>query len=547
MPQKVASTKQHKAAKPKSHLSFNDALPDKEFPHDRNSYSIYTFGAGVETCVRDVTLCIHDDFVVPESPVAVHLGYDSVSLGRPPPADTARQTYDIVPSGVLDEDEKEQHTNKRMKKHISQKEDHAVTCGDSLQNQPKRRKAHNTPFLLTPVTRLNANPQRRSFSFHSAIIALAVFAIFFLAPNRTQPMPEPVPEYTIIKPLDPGPDGSFIGLLQRHAMLPFAIVQSDATDTNIYKDLLWDVDEYCGELHLRLVADWVHVGAVTGRQLWPWWTRKHDTATFNGPAYERSMDLCDKFNTVLRPLAPEVVVPLHSFIVNYWGVHAVTAMLSAASGLAKLSAEHKNDMLLLDSPAASPMSHSENNDLDANRTRNASLAIAVLKELSSQVTLPRDWSALAIENIRTLNMTIDRVVTLGNELLEPTWKQWLAQNGLPETKIQENARTLSQKDLEHLSNLRNQAHAKLSVLKAVQTQFSGLATEALNITGSEVNKLKGSIDNLIAGRGWTEMVRDEEGRWAMDWFYFSIRTDLPGWVKQQALDITSQLRRLARK
>lgn len=544
MPRETATSKLWRAVDSES---LGRRKPGKLSSHVHSSYSICNLLMDLPSGVQDVSLCIHDDFTTSDSSIVIHLGRDTVKFGKLPPEDGARQTYDIGPLSITgedlsDEDEEEQRENGKQesqtdsgekKEHILKERDQDDACAGVVRSRHHRRRGHYTYFFLTPAAGPDPGQRRRSLGFWSTLLVIVLSIAVFVPPKSR---PRPTPDHTRIKPLAPSPDESFAHLMQRHAATPRAIVESGATDKRVYSDLLWDADEYCGELRLKLASDWAHTSHAP--------LRRQADSPYHGPAYANAKALCDKLNTVLSPLAPEVVVPLHGFMVSYWGVHAVSGLLSAADSLAKVLSTDRDSLPLLDGADFPATSSFGDETLDGSRAMNASLAIAVLQELSKWLTLPREWSKPAIADLGTLNTSLDQVVVLGTALLEPRWERWLAQNRPSGDAAQGKAETPSQKDLQRLASLRDRALARLSVLKSVQGKFSGPATEALVASGSDMEQLKGRIDSLVAGHGWTHLVQHEE-QWVLDWYYLSLRPDLPNWLKRQAHNITIQLEELS--
>lgn len=321
--------------------------PPSPVSHIRSSFCVYDFSVALRAGAQALILCIHDDFVVSDSPIVVHLGRDARSLGGLPPTDDARCITKIgLLSHLGDEQEvtgDEEHSkvvDKRERDNVAEEGDQDGCVGGARHGrgrQEQRRPAHGNRLLPGSAPIPDSAHGSRGFALCLAA-AIALLIVLLVGPRRQH---SPVAESTLIKPLDPSPDTAFADLMQRHAAVPSAVIGSGATDKRVYSALLWDADEYCGELRLMLAANWARNSYAPDRappgtawqQGWAWIADRAREDSYHGRAHARAKSLCESFDAVLTPLISDIVVPLHRFMVAFWGAHAVSGLLTAGSGL----------------------------------------------------------------------------------------------------------------------------------------------------------------------------------------------------------------------
>ncbi|EON96231.1 hypothetical protein UCRPA7_8310 [Phaeoacremonium minimum UCRPA7] len=483
-----------------------------------SSFSACTFTIKLRAGVQPVSLYVHDDFAVSDSPVIVQLGHDTMRIVDSPPADGARI---LGLPDVLDEEEEEE----------GEEENTPVNGGgvrigrNRQQSQGKRR--------------------RSCFSLPASFALVIILVIIFLVgPPRRQREPAP-PDYAATAPLDPGPDVAFVDLMVRHAAVPRAIVESGATNKYNYMPLLSDATDYCHKLRLMLAGHWsatIHAPSKRNPDRQQWWVWMTGWAR-NGPefglAHDHAQKLCKQFTDPIFPLALDVVVPLHVTMRSFWGAHALSGLRSASSGLRRLFPQtHRQGILLLEGEAYQTTSSMGDQGFDS------SFAVAVLKELTTPLTMPWHYTQEPRVNLRALNESLNQLVMLGEKLLAPEWEQWLALNRgggdyVPDAEP-------SRKDLRALAKLRDQTLARLSVLKDVRERFLSPVSEALAVTESDVDQLKEFMKRLITGSGW---IRPEGhgGQRVLTRYYFSPRPDLPTWIDSVAENLTIELTEFAYK
>ncbi|KAK3380880.1 hypothetical protein B0H63DRAFT_545086 [Podospora didyma] len=513
--------------------------------------------------VQAVRLYVHDDFLFSDdSPIDIHLCRDTVHLGMPSyTVASARHIYRACvldfpdKTGYGDEDEE---LEGRANDSDGEDENHETHVAPPEGGDP----------VATAFQRKHKKP-RSGFRHILGVVAITLVAVF-LAPSRHDP--SPVPEYTLLKPLDPSPEIAFADLIQRRAAAPRAVVASGATDYQFLVEA-WRADWAVLNSPSNPAGRPEPVKVSTGGG-WPQQKAaanddENDEPYYHGPAHARLSALCDEFEALIETLPEDVVAPLKNIMVSFWGQHAMSGLFSAARGLETILGDGGADTHhyahahtpQIDGPASpaafSPSGESlpthDNNDNDA-LAINSSLAIAVLQQLSKRVTLPQRFSRRGVGHIQALDKNLSLVINTGIKLLEPRWEQWRALNRPASYRTSSSSSsepqiTPSEKDLQQLASLGDRARATSSRCKEMQRRFFGPAAECLAVTGPDLDHLKGWMDGLIAGRGWTRLVParhdSDEDKWVLEWYYFSPRPDLLAWLKSLGRNITAELNEFA--
>ncbi|OAA64731.1 hypothetical protein SPI_03378 [Niveomyces insectorum RCEF 264] len=423
-------------------------------------------------------------------------------------------------------------------------DDDGVAVGDSRRQRKRRRKVGTVTTLLVII----------------------LFITFFTAPPK--PQAAPIPEYTRIKPLEPSPDQSFADIMFRQATLPLAFVESKATDYTAYVALMDSTQDYCTALNANLLDDYfeLHPTSLFSQIPVPlrytlkrWWVKlswkvwKNErwdpksksfgfSMNYYGAAKEKVGPLCLKLHVDIVIFILDKVLPLRGELGRMWGYAVYDGVLTAAYRLQETFRTdvsiNRSAMPLLEATPFPVVEFSLDDDTaDDNRALNSSLAIGVLKHLSSSLALVRRRTQIEISRIRDLNNSIDGLLTSAETVLKPRWEDWRALNHPGGYVAKAGEMKPSRRMQMCMRRKRKQALAHLEVLQSARNRISRLADEALSLTGPEVDQLKERMDGLAAGHGWTALVQHED-KWVQDWYYFAPRPDLPKWLFSHAENIS---------
>ncbi len=490
-------------------------------------------------------------------------------------------------------------------------DDRVIDMGSGWLQRKKLRRTRRSNASLTQAVGPYSNLGKYNLTIRLALLIIVLFA-FLVGPRHR---PNPLPEDTVLKPLDPSPAEAFANIMQRHAKVAFAVIESGATEYPAYNALMRATTSYCTELQRMARHDWFslsfpqlqsppaagwrqwahHLFSPTPRSPetgWRQWARHLHLSTpdppeanlwqltvdrrqsdaswrqwethwrerlarwrgwfakprptyhryhrYFGPADEHVHLLCGDVSPIMSAFTNDVVKPSHARMASSWGQHAVTGLRSAAGRLAVLYTSKDGVWLIEDGTVAAASSPSKG-DVDGHRALNASLAVPVLKELSGWLTLPRHKIYEdAIPKLIALENGLDLVVSMGEKIVNLQWEQVLAMNrrGHPVNEVAPDESTRKQR--QKLNSLGDEVRVRLSALKDVQVRFSGLTAEARVVTGSDVDRLKGWMDSLIAGRGWSQLDQHGEQR-VLIRYYFSLPPDLPAWLNSLGCNISERL------
>ncbi|KAK3384641.1 hypothetical protein B0T24DRAFT_609179 [Lasiosphaeria ovina] len=420
-----------------------------------------------------------------------------------------------------------------------------------------------------------AQGQQRSRSFGSLglvlVVAAAVAALFMLPLE-----PPPEPDYTVVKPFNPSPVTAFMQLLERHALAPVAIIASGATDWNLYYNLRWSVAEYCMNLGMYMASDYGdsereirrreyeqrrRKALAEGRKPPPdddyeWDTLTAEGKVYYGPAHDRVLELCYGFDDFIGLVPYNEVVPLHADMGLFWGNEAITGLLSAATTIGEIFAGGAGDDANAYPSVEGYVTKAEfsmgaERLHGGDRSLNSSFAIPVLQQLSRWVTWPQRYSATGIVNLMDLQKSLPRVVAMADEILGPSLEQWCADHWSFEPPGRPAPDWETWRLLKKIARNHEDARAALSRLREAGDRFAGPAAEGLSVTGPEVAHLKAWIDGLVAGRGWTRLIRyvtddDDDGKkhWMLERYYLPLRPDLPTQLNALAESLRGPLKEL---
>lgn len=339
---------------------------------------------------------------------------------------------------------------------------------------------------------------------------------------------DPRPEYILFKPLNPGPEIAVVDLASRNLALERAAWDTGVLILEVYRRLERHTADYCRTLESIVTEDFRdHLGRNwkkdDPRQFLDFSEfMKLDPVVVTGPARKRQSALCDKLGELTFGIPWDVRDVKDILMV--WTRITLEDLWALATELKYYLPMDGYNTELIEGGGAHSLGDKNRDDL--RRALSHSDATEVLRTIMGWATIVRDISPKGEEFVTILNDNIERIVALTEELLEPSLEEWLALNRPDNNGTTYAVPRPSQKQLKKLATYRDQARNSFNVVKDTLRRYSSWRAEFTAATRSDADQLAKRVENIIDGRGWTQLVLHGE-QWVLERYYYAVRPSLP--------------------